>query len=279
MYVGKSGDSECSIRDASNASLHGVSSVGAPTAIRETPREPLSFSTLYLEIYQRNGLLSPAADNIGLERRSSSRLPLLRQPSETEERPTNAATSGPTAKLSPAELNERLLRTLEELLPPIWNQLGLSDAFADREQVLRLEDYTVLVRRMSDVVAVFMGEREHESLLLLEFGRRFEQCLRRTLYLETNAASSLFPRSAPTTDTTETSLLPDSSSNSTTGEDELVHGRSSTEAAEQWRLEKALVQRYEELCQVVAEMVSDQGIVNTTDPDVVSRLVWARLEA
>ncbi|KAK4530931.1 hypothetical protein CCYA_CCYA06G1788 [Cyanidiococcus yangmingshanensis] len=219
------------------------------------------------------------ADNIGLERRSSSRLPLLRQPSETEERPTNAATSGPTAKLSPAELNERLLRTLEELLPPIWNQLGLSDAFADREQVLRLEDYTVLVRRMSDVVAVFMGEREHESLLLLEFGRRFEQCLRRTLYLETNAVSSLFPRSAPTTDTTETSLLPDSSSNSTTGEDELVHGRSSTEAAEQWRLEKALVQRYEELCQVVAEMVSDQGIVNTTDPDVVSRLVWARLEA
>jgi hypothetical protein len=236
------------------------------------------FCSIFGELSAEKAVLA-GTEPSGLERRSSSRLTPSRQPSETGESPASAAISELNAQLSPEELNERLLRTLEELLPPVWNQLGLSDAFADREQVLRLEDYTILVRRMSDVVAVFMGEREHESLLLLEFGRRFEDCLRRTLHMDSSTVASLFSASASAEDSSSSYLVPDSTSNPTAREEETFVGIAAADHAETWRLEKALVQRYDELCHVVAEMVSDQGIVSTMDPDVVSRLVWARLEA
>lgn len=160
--------------------------------------------------------------------------------------------------VDPESLHERILRTLEEILPPVWDQLGASDSLADREQIGRLEDYTVIMRRVGDVVTVFIGEREHEALLLLEFARSFEACVRRTLLMEN-------PR--------ELDLDADGA------RDTLTSGYfSPTPMATVERythVHQTMVERYEELCMVVDEMVTNDGIVNHLDAKTVSSLVWA----
>jgi hypothetical protein len=242
---------------------------------------------LYLISYYTRGILygsifgdfpagkaaRPAHSALGVERRTSGNLTPTRQASDAGERSAPGTAHILSARLSPLELNERLLRTLEELLPPVWAQLGLSEAAADREQVLRLEDYTILVRRLGDVVAVIIGEREHESLLLLEFGQRFEQCLRRTLHLE---GGSVLPFTASearsnVATTLEPPLL--SSGTSEEAQNGTSVGYLGAGVDNHQKLEQILVERYEELCHIIATMVSEAGIVNTMDPETVSSLV------
>ncbi|KAK4535892.1 hypothetical protein CDCA_CDCA06G1917 [Cyanidium caldarium] len=147
------------------------------------------------------------------------------------------------------QLHERMLRTLEQLLPPLWYALGTSDALADREQVGRLEEMTLVARRVGDVVTVLMGEREHEALLLLEWGRCLENSLRRVLTLPSSGMG----------------MAPEASGDWLVATSDAVS------------VERVLVERYDELCILIDEMVSDTGVAHQLEPDGVSQLVWAQM--
>mmetsp|Transcript_3323 Transcript_3323/g.5830 ORF Transcript_3323/g.5830 Transcript_3323/m.5830 type:complete len:157 (-) Transcript_3323:18-488(-) len=49
------------------------------------------------------------------------------------------------------------------------------------EQTAYMDECAIMFKRIGDVVFIVVGNREHDAMLLLEFGRAFEQCVR-TIY-------------------------------------------------------------------------------------------------